>query len=82
MSDLSVPVAFNELIKWFESDHDYRDVVQAVGAGRCVQNFIDCQPNDLMYCLRFIRNVIVYYRPNNIMHVLRRKLVENAVWTS
>jgi hypothetical protein len=32
MINLSVPVAFNELIKWFESDHDDRDVVQAVGS--------------------------------------------------
>lgn len=77
----SVPVALNQLVERLERDHDHRNVVQAVRPCGRVQYLVHRVADYLMYCLRFIRNVMIYHCPYAIMHLLGREFVKNTVAT-
>ena len=76
---ISVPIALHKLVEWLECDHDHGDVVEAVGARGCMQHLVDCEADDLVYCLRLISDVVVDYGPDAVVHLLGRQLVEDAV---
>jgi len=79
---VGIAIRLNQLYQWLESNHDDTDVVKSVAPSRCVQDLVDSEPNDLVHRLVLVPDVVSDDCPDDVVHVLSRKLVENAIRAS
>lgn len=47
-----------------------------------MEDFVNCMPDDVVKCLLSVSNMLPDDLPDDVMHLLRRQLVEDAIRAS
>ena len=73
---------FDQFNQRLESNHYYGYIVKTIESSRSMQHLVHRQSYYLMHSYPFVYDVPGYSCPNNVMHLLSGKFIENTITAS